>query len=140
MWRAIVVLILSVASAAAQVYEPERGTRERSDLMDALRPHAEWNLGRPVEFVITTLRSNGTIAFATVEPQRPGGVAIALEDTPLAARGEDFSFYDGTTMHAIFQKSGATWVAVHWAIGPTDVWWAAPVLCDAYGEVLPIAC
>jgi len=30
--------------------EPQRGTDTRSALMDALRPHAEWMLGKPVEF------------------------------------------------------------------------------------------
>ncbi|MEM9344391.1 MAG: hypothetical protein AAGA87_15210 [Pseudomonadota bacterium] len=140
MSRLAFVLICLATTAAAQVYEPARGTAERANLMEALRPHAEWALGAPVIFVIDTLRSDGATAFATVEPQRPEGSPIDLDDTPLARRGEDFSFYDGTTMHAIFQKSGETWVAVHWAIGPTDVWWAAPELCEAYGAVLPVAC
>ena len=30
--------------------EPQCGTDIRSTLMDALRPHAEWMLGKPVEF------------------------------------------------------------------------------------------
>ncbi|MFT5006729.1 MAG: hypothetical protein ACI8YI_002357 [Paracoccaceae bacterium] len=32
--------------------EPARGSETRRALMDAIRPHAEWNLAAPVEFVV----------------------------------------------------------------------------------------
>ena len=48
--------------------------------------------------------------------------------------------FDGTTVYVLYQLSGATWVAVHWAIGATDVWWADQELCVTFRSVTPEAC
>ena len=49
--------LLSVFASASYAWEePSRGTADRSELMDAIRPHIEWELGAPVEFVIDQLR------------------------------------------------------------------------------------
>lgn len=121
--------------------EPARGSATRAALMDALRPHAEWILGAPVEFLVHDLRVEGDIAFASVWPQRPGGVQIDLRRTPAWFRGElDLEMMDGAGMQALYRRSGQTWVAVHWALGATDVWWAYEALCAEYRAVVPEAC
>ncbi len=144
-----VVLLARVAGGAARAdyVEPARGTAERKALMDALRPHAEWMLGTPVEFVIHELRlAEGQglpepVAFAMVRAQRPGGGAIDVTKTPGFHRGQlDPDYMDGTTLQALYRKVGETWVAVHWAIGATDVWYAAPEFCPDYFAVLPETC
>lgn len=120
---------------------PARGSSTRAALMDAIRPIAEWNLGQPVEFVVDTLRVSLDMGFAILQPQRPGGAGINLYTTPMMRRGQvDPDFYDGTTMHVLYQKSGATWVAVHWSIGSTDVWWSDPELCATFRAVTPEYC
>jgi len=116
--------------------------------MDALRPHAEWVLGRPVEFLVHDLRlAEGqglpfAVAFASVTAQRPGGQAIDIRATLGFARGQlDPEFMDGTTfLQALYRKVGETWVAVHWAIGATDVWYADSAFCEDYFAVLPEIC
>lgn len=130
------------ALAAGETYsEPARGTKTRAAMMDAIRPHAIWSLGAPVEFVVATLRVAGDIGFATLEPQRPGGAAIQFADTPMVRRGEaDPEFHDGIRMHVLYQLSGETWVAVHWSIGATDVWFSDPELCAVFQPVIPEYC
>lgn len=121
--------------------EPARGTADRKALMDALRPHAEWMLGAPVEFVVYELRRAGNVAFSSVDAQRPGGGEIDISSTPGGLRGElDEEYMDGSTLQALYRKVGNTWVAVHWAIGATDAWYADPMLCGEYRAVLPEIC
>jgi len=61
--------------------------------------------------------------------------------SPGAARGYlDPDYMDGTSLQALYRKSGKTWVAVHWAIGATDVWYADPELCPEYQAVIPEVC
>lgn len=137
----LIVMAMLWAGMAQAWEEPARGTATRSALMDALRPHAEWMLGAPVEFVIHDLRRAGDLAFASVYAQRPGGGEIDISRTRGAATGLlDPEFTDGTSLQALYRKSGDTWVAVHWAIGATDVWYADPALCADYVAVIPDAC
>ena len=140
-------LILSASTLRADFVEPARGTVTRAALMDALRPHVEWELGSPVEFVIHELRLAqgqglpGAVAFASVSAQRPGGMKINIRQTPGYQRGNiDPDFMDGTSVQALYRKMGETWVAVHWAIGATDVWYADTIFCERYFAVIPEFC
>lgn len=140
---AAVLLGIFVAGAAAAQgwHEPARGTKTRAALMDALRPHVEWMLGAPVEFVVGELRLAGDVAFFAGMAQRPGGGAIDMAQTPGAWRGElDPQVGDGATVQALYRLSGETWVAVHWAISATDVWYAWGPICAQYRAVIPEVC
>jgi len=87
------------------------------------------------------LRRSGDVAFANVYVQRPGGGEIDINNTRGAAMGVlDADYMDGTSLQALHRKSGKTWVAVHWVIGATDVWWAQPALCLGYAPVIEEAC
>lgn len=135
------VLILCASIVRADYVEPARGSTTRKALMDALRPHIEWQLGAPVEFVVWDLRQKGQIAFFSGMAQRPGGEMIDLARTPAAARQDiDPTVGDGATVQALYRLSGDTWVAVHWGIGATDVWYSWGPLCAAYRAVIPEAC
>ncbi len=141
----LVVLLLAlmtpVPGFAQSWQEPARGTQTRKALMDALRPHAMWLLGSPIEFVVHDLRQSGNLAFASVYPQRPGGVEINIRDTPAYQRGElQPDYLEGVGIQALFYKSGQTWVAVHWALGATDVWYAYEAICASWRKVIPEAC
>ena len=147
--RRLVILGLVMAATVlrADYVEPQRGSATRKALMDALRPHAEWQLGRPVQFVVDDLRlAQGQglpfpVAFASVTAQRPGGKKIDLRRTPGFFRGHlDPEFMDGTSIQALYRKVGDTWVAVHWAVGATDVWYADSIFCEEYFPVIPEFC
>lgn len=133
--------LLLAGAVQAQYYEPARGTAERKAMMDAMRAHAEEQLGAPVEFLVYDLRVSGPMGFAAVQAQRPGGGEIDLYATPGFREGTlDPEMMDGTSMQALLRKSGETWVAVHWAIGPTDVWFAYGPFCRRYRPVIEDYC
>ncbi len=142
--RILVSLCLALmlnGPAFADYYEPARGTEERAAMLDALRAHAEEQLGAPIEFLVYELRVNGPVGFAAVHAQRPGGGAIDLYATPGFAEGTiDPEMMDGTSMQALMRLSGRTWVAVHWAIGPTDVWFSYAPFCRRYRSVIADYC
>ena len=140
--RYFLALAGAITATMVQAWEePARGTADRAGMMDALRPHAEWHLGAPVEFVVHDLRRAGDVGFASVWAQRPGGAEIDISQTPMARRGGyEPDMFDGSTLQALYRKSGNTWVAVHWALGATDVWYAAPGFCPEYHLVIPEIC
>ncbi|WP_372838580.1 hypothetical protein [Phaeovulum sp.] len=134
-------MVLAGGAAAQGWVTPERGTATRAQLMDAIRPHAEWMLGAPVEFVVNDLRLLGDRAFAMLEAQRPGGGKIDMFKTPMIARGEfDPYIVDTPHIEVLYVKSGDTWVALHWAIGATDVWYAWEPICAPFRALIPEAC
>jgi len=136
-----VFMALGGTAVAENWQEPARASKTRSDIMNAIRPHAEWMLGAPVEFVVQDLREARGIAFASLLPQRPGGGVIDPADTPMVRLfgGDPYSM-DGVAMQALLVRSGTVWVALHWEIGATDAWWADPMLCARFARVTPRAC
>ena len=126
----------------AQTYsEAAKGSETRRDILNAIRPHAEWNFAPPVEFVVGEIRVAGDVAFATVRAQRPGGEEIDIFTTPTVLRNElDPYAGDGPTMEVLLQKSGQVWVAVHFGISSSEGWWYAPEYCPIWSAVIPEAC
>lgn len=133
------LLILTLTGAPALAWDsPAKGSTTRKAMLDAIRPIAEWNLGAPVEFVVKDLMVEGQYGWADLLVQRPGGTPIDLARAPMVLRDELppdlIDRVDGhPTMQAMLQKSGDTWVAVNWAIGPTDVWYAGEPYCAQWG-------
>jgi len=139
---AIAVMAGAGTGLAQDWNEPARGSQLRRDLLDALRPIAEWNLGAPVEFRVTTLRVKGDHAFAMVTAQRPGGGVIDLAQTPIVKRGEfDPELADvGASIEAFWIKSGNMWSVVEYGIGSTDPWFQGAPFCDEFGTLIPEYC
>ena len=136
----VLAVTLSLGTGAQAWEVPARGTPDRAALMDAIRPHAEWYLGAPVEFVVHELRRSGDVAFAMLHAQRPGGGRINAASTPMVLRGEAEDWMDVTEAQVLYRKSGSTWVAVHHAFGATDVWFAWGPLCREYRAVIAEYC
>lgn len=135
------VLCLLLPVSAAAWSEPARGTDLRADLMDAMRPHAEWQLGAPLVFVVNSLRVQGDIGFASLTAVRPGGGDIDLFRTPAHERGLlDPKFMDGASFQVLYRRSGRVWVAQHWVLGATDVWWSTPEFCLDWNDVIADVC
>ena len=138
---AIVVAALALVPLAANAWEtPARGSAQRTLLMDAVRPHAEWYLGGPIVFVVNDLRINADIGFASLHPVRPGGAEITRKQAPDRPGWDNPFDWGGVDIQVLYQRSGETWVAVHHVMGATDVWWADPVFCPTWGAVIPEVC
>lgn len=137
----LALCFISQAGIAGEYFEPARGTELRKSLMDAIRPQAIWLLGAPVQFVVKDLRVSNDIAFASLDAQRTGGKPIDIAQTPMVKRGEeDAEYFAGPYFHVLYQKSRKTWVAVHWSIGATDVWFGTPDYCAVFQTVIPDYC
>lgn len=138
----IAVLCAPAQLVAAQTYsEPKRGSETREDILDAIRPQAQWSFGAPVEFVVGEIRVAGNVAFATVRAQRPGGAEIDIFSTPDVLRGQlDPYAGNGPTMEVLLQKSGRVWVGVHYGLNSSEGWWYDQVYCPIWAAVLPEVC
>lgn len=122
----------STSPAHAQaVYEPARGTAERKQILNAIRPMMEARLGPPVEFVVDWMRSGNGWAFVQVSPQRPGGGRIDLSRTTYAMQAE---YMDGVSTFALLRYQYDRWNLIDYAVGPTDVFWQGDPL---YAQLPP---
>jgi hypothetical protein len=137
----LIALLFAQPLPALAWQEPARGTPLRADLMNAVRPVFEHELGAPIEIVVHSLRVEGGQAFFSGYAQRPGGVPIDMTRTPMAARGDYYpDISDGTTMQALLVLSDSEWSIMHWAIGATDVWYMSDDFCAGWRAVLTDVC
>ncbi|OJF98437.1 hypothetical protein AX760_14300 [Pararhizobium antarcticum] len=114
-------LLLAAWAGLAQaqaVHQPKKGSAERAAVLDALRPAVEAQMRGPVEFVVATLRTTPKWAFVQVDPQRPGGAPINVEDTSFSG---DADMMDGLTVFALLRFQSGRWNLVEHVVGPTDV-------------------
>jgi hypothetical protein len=134
-------LIFVAWAKAAPAYDvPARGTALRAAIMDALRPTAEAVYGPPVQFVVDDIRVAGSVAYASVRAQRPGGVGIVLEATPGFREGHLQHDFDWQVVQAILRGKGGKWSPVELVIMPSEAWWLDPELCTEFAAVLPSGC
>lgn len=124
-------LALGLNAFAQSVHEPARGTAERSEILNAVRPMLEARVGPPVEFVVDWMRSGSGWAFVQLSPQRPGGGAINLYQTTYANQAE---YMDGVFTVALLKFQYNRWNLIDFAVGPTDVFWQGDPL---YAQLPP---
>lgn len=120
---AFVMLTFAAEAAAQRVYTPEKGTKERSAILEALRVPVEKDFKQKIVFVIDNFNVQGTWAFVSGTPQTPDGDAPNLRGTVF--EGEE-DFYDNN-FFGLLRKTSGKWRVVTVAIGCTDVcyatWW-----------------
>lgn len=115
-------LAVAAASSAVLAFQkpttPAPGSADRKAIMDALRPAFEKQVGKPIVFVVQSLRVVSPWALASVEPRRTATKPIDWKKTKFK---EDFEqgVMDSISL-ALLKKSGKKWKVVELAIGPTD--------------------
>lgn len=117
---AISLALISSAAAAESAYTPAVGTSERAEVLDALRPSIEAELGPSIEFVVEDIRVKDGWAIVHANPQSKGGKKIDWRRHYLPS---DWQMMDGLGVTAILRFSNGRWNLVERAIGATDVWW-----------------
>gem|GEM_PF-2494353 len=117
------------------VYTPQPASKERRELMDAVRNATREELGTHAVFVAHNLRSNGRWAFAQLDPQRPDGSTIQPAQTPVHQRAGTTQL-DGLRIDVIWKKQSSRWQIHAYRIGATDVWWLSHCT-EGYPELLP---
>jgi hypothetical protein len=117
----VLVAAANIAPAAAQVFTPPPGPPLRADLMNALRPTVEAEIGGRIEFVVSEFRVLQVWAYTSVRPQRPGGVPIDWLQTKFREAWRNDQMSD--LVLALLWHDGSHWRVMDYAIGPTDVIW-----------------
>jgi hypothetical protein len=118
---AVLAMGLMLGQAAAQAETPPKGSPLRSTILDGLRPMVEAEVGKPVEFVVTTMRVLGEWAFVIVQPQRPGGGKIEYTYTRYQ-EAVDSGAFDNQVI-ALLRETPSGWLVYGYSLGATDVPW-----------------
>lgn len=132
---ALLIALMGAVARAETPYEPARGSTERKQILNAVRPLVEVRFAFPVEFVVDWMRSADGWAFVSLNPQRPGGTAIDLRSTLYA---DQMDYMDGAQTYALLRFAYERWNVVDYAVGPTDVFWQGdPLYRQVPATLLP---
>lgn len=120
------IIGLSVTSVLAQkVYTPEKGSAERTAILDTLRKPVEKELKQEIQFVVNDFNVSGNWAFISGEPQTKTGEMPDYSNTVYQEQVEAEMF--DNNFFALMKKTGKKWKVVKYFIGCTDVcyanWW-----------------
>lgn len=119
----LITLGLSVSGQTVQ--HPDKGSAERSALLDTLRPPVEKELKQNIVFVINQINVQGQWAFVDGRLQTKDGRVPIWKITRYAQAASYGAQSDGIS--ALLKRSGTGWRVVTKAIGCTDVcyvdWW-----------------
>ena len=115
------ILILSCPAFAQTAQTPEKGSKERTAIVSALRVPVEKELRQKIQFSIQTIRMQGNWAFINGEPQSANGGKPDYAITKYADVIEEGMF--DNNFQALLKKTGGKWKVVEFAIGCTDVCW-----------------
>lgn len=120
-----VILFLSCAAFAQKVSEPEKGSTERTAVLNALRVPVEKALKQKIQFSVQMIRVQGNWAFVNGEPQNSSGEKPDYSNTEFQEAMDEGMF--DNNFQALLKKTGGKWKVVTYAIGCTDVcyatWW-----------------
>lgn len=119
----VVVFLFSSLAAAQGVYTPEKGSAERTAILDTLRVPVEKAFKQKIVFVTDNCKVQGTWAFVSGQPMLPSGQEPELKNTRFAAYQDAYD----NNFFGLLRKTAGKWKVVTHAIGCTDVcyadWW-----------------
>src|SRR5437763_10373182 len=119
------LMFMALSVTAQTVEHPEKGSPERSALLDTLRPPIEKELRQKIVFVINQINVQGQWAFVDGRLRTSEGKVPSWKGTPYAKAASYGAQSDGIS--ALLKRSGKGWHIVENAIGCTDVcyvdWW-----------------
>ena len=116
-----IALIFAVSNFAQTVYTPEKGSAERTAILNALRVPVEKELKQKIQFSIDTFRVQDNWAFVNGMPQNSSGGEPNYKNTPYQDAIENGAF--DNNFQALLKKSGGKWKVVTYTVGCTDVCW-----------------
>ena len=112
---------LPATEVASRYYTPQRGSAERSAIMDAARVPVSAAIGQTVIFQVSVLRTDGDWAYLQAEPRNPDGSALDWSRTRFAQDWAMDAMSD--VIMVLLRRSGSGFQVVDHIIGPTDVAW-----------------
>lgn len=120
-----ILFVLAFSAFGQKIYTPEKGSAERTVILDALRVPVEKELKQKIIFNIENFNVSGNWAFISGDPQGVDGNKPNYKKTPYQEAIEAGMF--DNNFFALLKKTGGKWKVVTHAIGCTDVcyvtWW-----------------
>lgn len=117
------VLLFALLAHGQQVYTPERGSAERTAILNALRVPVEKSLKQKIVFVTDNFNVQGSWAFVSGRPTTPSGENPNLKGTAWDGSEDLFD----NNFFGLLKKTRGKWKVVTHALGCTDVcyadWW-----------------
>jgi hypothetical protein len=118
-------LLLTAGIYAQRAYTPEKGSAERTAILNVLRVPVEKELKQKIQFNINEFYVLGNWAFVSGDPQDMNGGRPNYAGTVYQEQVESDAF--DNNFFALLKKTGKKWKVVTHAIGCTDVcyatWW-----------------
>lgn len=111
------VLLFATLVSGQQVYTPDKGSAERTAILNALRVPVERDLKQRVVFITDNFKVQGNWTFVSGRPTTPSGENPSLKGT--AWDGEEDLF--DNNFFGLLRKSNGKWRVVAHALGCTDV-------------------
>jgi len=103
----IIVFVFAGVTLAQTVVHPTKGSTERTELLDSLRPTVENELKQKIVFVINTISVQGSWAFIDGRLQTTDGKVPSWKGTKYA----DAAKYGAQSygISALLKRSGSSW-------------------------------
>ena len=116
----LLILLLALPVAAGEVYTPKPGSKERNDILNAVRDPLEDQIHQAVIFRVNHLKVQDGWAFLLAE-------ARTKEDKPINYKGTRLEFgtreFDEEVV-AVLRYKRERWYIVEHSFYASDVWWA----------------
>ena len=136
---ATLFVIGSYSGFGQAVHTPEKGSKERAEILDALRVPVERDLKQKIVFALDNFNVAGNWAFLSGTPQTVDGGKPDYSRTKYANAVDSGAF--DNNIFALLKKTAGKWKVVTHRIGCTDVcfatWWKdyrAPKAVFPYSE------
>ncbi|HTK37076.1 MAG TPA: hypothetical protein VL325_01175 [Pyrinomonadaceae bacterium] len=124
-WIMVTFCLGLIGVSAQTASHPEKGSSERTALLNTLRGPVETELKQKIVFVVHDLNVQGNWAFVNGSLQTPDGSRPDFKITKYRQNEENGAL--DSDVQALFRKTGGKWKIVTKAIGCTDVcyvdWW-----------------
>ena len=115
-----ITLAVCLSSVFGQtIYTPEKGSAERTEILNALRAPVEKELRQKIQFAVEHFNVRGNWAFLDGAPQNSLGGKPNYKNTEYQ-NAIDAGVFDNN-FFALLRKTGGKWKVVKYQIGCTDV-------------------
>ena len=114
-----IVLISAFSVFAQSLHTPEKGSVERTEILNALRAPVERELRQKIQFAVDHFNVQSNWAFLDGKPQTAAGGEPNYKGTE-HQKAIDYGAFDNN-FFALLKKTGGKWRVVKYQIGCTDV-------------------
>lgn len=115
----LVILLLAIPVLAGEVYTPKTGSKERVDLLNAVRDPLEDRIHQEVIFRVSHLKVQDGWVFLIAQARTKGDKPIDYKGTVLEWSTSEFD--EGVI--AILRYKRKRWDIVQHSYFTSDVWW-----------------